>query len=226
MAYALNGYRAGSFRHRADPFSVEIAASRVDRDAAGYLLSVVTPSVGGIPIRAEVRFRPADATVPFERDLGTPRRPPRLDPGRARLPGRGGGSPSARMSWISPAGATTTITPGPRTCRSPSVGGSGGRAHDGPLTHVYYRSEPRDGPTASIALTCRDGRPEAIREGLEASGVGRPAQNVFGIRHDPTLGLSRGDFHLSRTVGPLPGRRAVLPPMAGGIRGLRRGRPA
>src|SRR4051812_47893297 len=71
MAYALNGHRVDSFRHQAEPFAVEVANSRVDRDAEGYRLTVVTPSVANKPIRAELQFRPAEATEAFERDLGT-----------------------------------------------------------------------------------------------------------------------------------------------------------
>ena len=96
MAYALNGHRADAFRHQADPFAVEVATSRVERDGDGLSADGRDARRStGRPIRAELRFRPADATEPFERDLGTPERPAQLDPGRGRLPGRGAGRRSA-----------------------------------------------------------------------------------------------------------------------------------
>ena len=118
IAYALNGHKADQFGHQADPFSVEIATSRVDRDGSGYRLSLATPTVEGKPIRAEFRFFPAASTEPIERNLGR-RCPPPLDPRRQRLPGGGKASIDRRgLGRPSKAGATTTTTPGPKTCRS------------------------------------------------------------------------------------------------------------
>ena len=69
------------------------------------------PRRASVPARRRdraVRARPRDA-----------RRPPQLDPGRGRLPGRGPGRHRRATRWTSPAEDTTTTTPGRRICRSP-----------------------------------------------------------------------------------------------------------
>jgi len=198
-AYALNGHRADSFRHQAEPFSVEIATSRVERDAEGYRLTVATPSVEGRPIRAELRFRPARSTEPLERDLGTPGASHNwiLAAADCRVEGRVaiGGEALAfagRGYHDHNAGAEDLSVAMRRW--------EWGRVHRGPMTQIYYRSEPRRGPSRSLWISCRDGRPEVVREELDVAGSGR-RRNVFGVRHEAELRLTGGTSWIARSTG-------------------------
>ena len=204
IAYALNGFKADRFRHQAEPFAVEVDTSRVERDEEGYKLTIATPSVEGRPIRAEFRFKPADSTEPFERDLGSPGVPHnwilaapdcRVE-GHAMI-GRGIGSQlltfSGRGYHDHNAGAEDLSVAMRRW--------EWGRVHHGALTNIYYTSEPRRGEARSLWLTCRDGRPEVIREGPEIDGV-VPKGSIFGLRHDSRLLICEGLDSLSRSTGP------------------------
>ena len=61
-----------------------------------------------------------------------------------------------------------------------------GRVHHGNLTQIYYASTPQPGKgqPRSLWVTCRDGRPESIRE-VESAMIEEtsPERTVFGIRH-------------------------------------------
>ena len=189
IAYALNGHKADRFRHKAEPFAVEVATSRVERDGSGYSLTVATPTVDGRPIRAQFRFRPADSTEPFERDLGTP---------------------GAPHDWILAAsdcrveGSATIgdqgLTFNGRGYHDHNAGAEDlsiamkrwewGRVHLGRFTDVYYDAKTRSGSRRELWITCRDGRPEAIREGddfrvfsWEVDGQ-KARPSIFGLRHD------------------------------------------
>jgi len=204
VAYALNGYRADQFADQAEPFAVDVADSRVERDGSGYKLTVVTPTVEGRPILAEFRFRPADSTEPFERDLGTPEAPHnwilaasdcRVD-GKATI-GDQSLSFTGRGYHDHNAGAEDLSIAMKRW--------EWGRVHHGSFTDIYYESIPRQGASQELWITCRDGRPETIREGEELRvwslrQANRPGSgwNVFGLRHDVRRGYESEGLNLWR----------------------------
>ena len=190
IAYALNSFREEDFRHSSEPFSIRIGGNRLARDERGYALEVATPAVDGkTPLRAALRFRPASGTEPMDRDLG-----------RADAP----------HVWILAAADCSVEGEVVAGGRSVAFLGRGyhdhnagseeislamrrwawGRVHDGPLTHVYYRSEPRSGAASAVWITCRDGRPETVREGVEFTESAKPGGNIFGLRHGRTLRVS------------------------------------
>jgi carotenoid 1,2-hydratase len=191
VAYALNGHRSEAFRHEAAPFALEIGKSRVERDGSGYKLSIATPTVRGRPIRAELRFQPADSTEPFERDLG---------------------SPESAHNWI--LAASDCRVEGKLNVNGEECGFVGrgyhdhnagaedlsiaikrwewGRVHRGPFANIYYWCQPSRGSSQSIWIVCRDGRPEVVMEGFELDRVGRQRRNVFGVRHEIGLRFSDG----------------------------------
>ena len=198
LAYALNGYRSDSFRYQADPFVMEVATSRVERDATGYLLTVATPAVDGRAIRVEIRFDPAGSTESFERDLGTP------------------GAPHLWVLAAADCRVEGSVSAGDRSVRFQGRGyhdhNAGaeemslamkrwewGRVHHGPFTEVYYESSPRRGSGQGLWITCRDGRPEVIREG-EAVLEKFDGRNVFGLRHAKTRRMSHDQATLTRTT--------------------------
>jgi len=205
LAYALNGHEADAFRHRADPFAVEVATSRVGRDGSGYRLTVATPAVDGRPIRAEVRFLPADSTEPFGRDLGRPGAPHDwlLAAADCRVEG------SVSVAGESMAFAGRGYHDHNAGAEEMSVAMSRwewGRVHHGPFAEVYYESSPRQGERRELWITCRDGRPETIREGggidlLSRREPGeRPGRNVFGLRHSRESGYGDEGGSLRRTT--------------------------
>ena len=183
LAYALNAFEAPSFAHEDEPFAIEIDGNRLERDAEGYSLHVATPDVDGkTRIESRFRFRPAAETSPLERDLG---------------------APGSRHVWMLAAAdcavegqiriGTRDLTFRGRGYHDHNAGEQEisrairrwewGRVHHGPLTDVYYFSQPHDGPRQALHLTCRDGRPESIRTPTEVRGT-RPTRNIFGVRFD------------------------------------------
>ncbi len=190
-AYALNRYPSDRFAHEADPFSVAVAMSRVERTGSGYALHVETPAVDGRrTIRADLRFVPADGTEPLERDLG----------------GRGGAH-----HWILAAadcrveGTVVVDGPGPlsvdfrgRGYHDHNAGAEEisvawtrwrwGRVHVGARTAIYYRAEPRDGAMRSLWVVCEDGRPEVVRDDAALS-FDDWHRHPLGIRHARSLGI-------------------------------------
>ena len=186
VAYALSGHRAADFGHQADPFEVRVATSRVARDPDGtYRLTVLTPSVDGKPIRASLRFTPAAATEPFERNLGSAEKPHHWILA----------APDCRVEGTVAIGDTSTKFDG-RGYHDHNAGAEEmslamrrwewGRVHIGDATHVYYASTPRPGKgePQSLWITCRDGRPAIVSEGPTLATVEeKPERSVFGIRH-------------------------------------------
>ena len=208
MAYALNGFEAAEFRHRADPFAVEVATSRFERDGSGYRLTIATPCVDRRPIFAEVRFLPAASTSPLELDLGRPGAPHDwlLAASDCRVEGR------VSVADASLAFAGRGYHDHNAGAEEMSVAMSRwewGRAHHGPFAEVYYESTPKSGVVQEVWITCRDGHPEVVRmgDGLGSSIRDRDVpsaagRNVFGLRHAKTLGYRAGAESLRRTTGP------------------------
>ncbi len=185
IAYALNGFKADHFRHSADPFSVEIATSRLERDADGYTLTIDTPSVEGKPILASFRFTPAESTEPFERDLGTSEAPHNwiLVASDCQVEGTAEFSGEQRIfngrGYHDHNAGAEDLSVAMRRWEW-------GRVHHGTSTEIYYVSQPRQGKPQSLWITCEMGRPSVIREDVEISGVGWRGVSHFGLRsHNP-----------------------------------------
>ncbi len=200
LAYALNGHGAEGFEHQAEPFSIRVGPSRFVREAGEYRLCVETPAVDGKrAIQADLRFIPAAETEAFERDLGSPERPHhwilaasdcrvegRVSVGRESLEFRGRGYHDHNA--------------GAEDLRVAIRRWEWGRVHRGRETEIFYTSEPTRGASQSLWLTCVDGRPVTVREGV-ATEASEPARNVFGVRHGARLTLSQGDEALIRRTG-------------------------
>lgn len=189
LAYALNRYPRERFEHRAEPFSVAVARSRVERDATGYRLRVETPERDGRrTIRADLRFAPASATEPLERDLGGSGGPHhwilaaadcRVE-GTVALEGAGGSALDFRGRGYHDhnAGAEEISLAWTRW--------RWGRVHFGRQTAIYYQAEPRDGPRRSLWIVCEDGRPADVREDF-ALKLDDWRRHPLGIRYPRSL---------------------------------------
>ncbi len=196
MAYALNGFRRGDFHHTDEPFGVTIAENHLSRDPGGYDLRVETPDVKGQnTIRSTLRFTPASGTIPLERELGSPESPHvwilaaadcrvegRIDFGSQGLTFRGRGyhDHNAGSEEISLAMKRWVW----------------GRVHHGAYTEVYYGAEPHAGKASHVWITCREGRPESIREVPPFEESADLRRNVFGIRHGRSVKVSDGQHAL------------------------------
>ncbi|GIW86450.1 MAG: hydroxyneurosporene dehydrogenase [Isosphaeraceae bacterium] len=192
-AYALNGYRRADFGHTPAPFAVEVAGNRLTRDSEGrYRLVIQTPAVDGrSTIAADLEFVPAAATEPFERNLGTPEAP---------------------HHWIVAAGdcrvtGTVVVRGRGRTVRSLDFHGRGyhdhnagveeisramrrwhwGRVHIEDRTEIYYYAVPHRGPTQSLWLTLRHGRPDVVRESAVFTELPAPRRHRLGFPNDGGL---------------------------------------
>ncbi len=196
-AYALNAFRAADFSTEAEPFAVTVAGNRLRRDDRGYALEVRTPAVDGrTPIVAFFRFDPTSGSVPFERDLGRPGSPHHWILAAA----------DCRVEGLVKIGETTLEFRG-RGYHDHNAGDEEisrairrwewGRFHHGPLAEVFYLAEPHLGPSQSLWITCRDGRPETVREGVEATGEA-PSRNVFGVKSSHRLLVSSEGASLAR----------------------------
>jgi len=203
VAYALSGHKANAFRHQADPFEIQVATSRVARDADGtYRLTVLTPSVEGKPIRASLRFAPAPATEPFERNLGS-----------AELPHQWIlAAPDCQVEGSVAIGDTAINFAG-RGYHDHNAGSEEmslamrrwewGRVHIGERTEVYYASTPQGGKgdPQSLWITCRNGRPEEVHtDGPQPIQEQGPERTVFGIRHSKVRTLASTSGFLTRTT--------------------------
>ena len=201
VAYALNAYRADAFAHQPDPWSVAVGDSRVDRDGNGYRLSVRTPAVDGkTPIRALLRFQPAGGTEAHECDLGTADLPHlwSLVAADCRVEGRVAVGDTAteftgRGYHDHNAGAGEMS----RTMRR----WEWGRVHHGDRTEIFYDAESHHGPARSLWITCRDGRPETVRDDAEFLDD-RRNRTVFGMRHDRSLLIDSTRGRMIRDVRP------------------------
>lgn len=189
VAYALNRYDAGAFRYEADPFAVAVGSSRVERAGGEYRLEVKTPAVDGSSrIEASLRFRPASASEPFERDLGGPGAPHvwivaaadcRVE-GRIAIEGKRKVATEFRgRGYHDHNAGAEEISAAFRRWRW-------GRVHAGAITEVYYEAIPHAAPPQSLRVTFRDGRPERVAEGVSMRGEGT-LRNVFGVRDDRRL---------------------------------------
>ncbi len=149
---------------------------------------MLTPSVDGKPIRASVRFTPAAGTEPLERNLGSTELPHHWILA----------APDCQVEGSVAIGDLSTNFAG-RGYHDHNAGAEEmslamrrwewGRVHIGDRTDVYYASTPQPGKgePQSLWITCRDGRPEEVRQldpaVIEEEG---PERTVFGIEHAPT----------------------------------------
>ena len=76
-----------------------------------------------------------------------------------------------------------------------------GRVHDGPLTWVYYRSEPRHAPPQTLSILLREGRPAAVCEDALLVPL-RHRRNAFGIRYASEFDLRAEGSLLQVRHGP------------------------
>lgn len=199
VAYALNGFRASRFSHVADPFAVEVDGNRLERDAEGYLLRIETPAVDGrTRISARLRFRPAAGTVPLERDFGHPgsRHLWCLAAADCAVEGEIASGKHA-APWAFRGRGYHDHNAGELEVSRAMRRWRWGRVHHGPFTEIYYAAEPREGPGSRVWITCQDGRPEAVREGVTFEESEDRGGNVFGVRHGKTLTVSEGSRTLS-----------------------------
>ncbi len=214
IAYALNGFRADRFRHEAEPFAVEVATNRVERDGGGYRLTIATPDASkAARSAAEFRFHPADSTEPFERDLGTPDAPHNwiLAAGDCRVEGKAsiGGD---------------DLTFGGRGYHDHNAGAEDlsiamkrwewGRVHHGPLTNdLLSHPSPMTAIRRSLWITCRDGSPRGDPRGFAGqrrADVGPERLRASAINR--LLRFTDGTNALFRSTDPaMRRRRAVLP---------------
>lgn len=194
LAYALNAFRRDAFRCQVDPFQVEVAGCRLLRDEGVYRLGVDTPAVDGRHrIVADLEFRPAGGTVPFERDLGGTDYPHvwMLAAADNRVAG------SVRV--IGPAPAVVEFRG--RGYHDHNAGAEEisrsirrwrwGRVHHGDRTEIYYQSEPHVGGPHALHIVCRDGAPVQTNDRPDF-GFKSLRRNRFGIRHDRRLRLGDG----------------------------------
>ena len=196
-AYALNRYSADQFHHRAAPFAVAVARSRVERDGGSYRLHVETPERDGKrTILADLTFTPAPATQPIERDLGGggPAGPHhwilaaadcRVD-GTVALDGRGGFSLDFRgRGYHDHNAGALEMSRALRRWRW-------GRVHLGRRTHVYYHAEPRHGVSSTLWITCEDGRPVSVRDDVTIA-LDEPKRHPLGIGYARSLSIAGAD---------------------------------
>ena len=65
-----------------------------------------------------------------------------------------------------------------------------GRAHLKDRTEIYYQAEPLKGESRSLWITCRDGRPEEIRESIRLESRGAIDRNIFGVVDDRLISVA------------------------------------
>ena len=202
VAYALNGYRAGDFRHESSPFGIDIAGCVLGRDDQGYSLRVETPAVDGrSTIRADLRFDPAAGTEPLESDIGTSSHPhlwilAAADcavSGRVSIDGRHSRQVDFEgRGYHDHNAGSEEISRAMRRWRW-------GRVHLGDRTYVYYDAEPRRGPTRSLLVACDAGRPSMVEAEAEVR-IGSPRRNVFGVVDAARLDVEAEQIGLTRTL--------------------------
>ena len=183
VSYALNAHRGNAFRHQAEPFSVAVADSTLQRDDEGYTLRVRTPSrEGRCRIVANLRFhRPASRRPAFERDLGGPGEPHLWSLAAPNCP------VSGTIVLEGPGGVSTRFegqgyhdhNAGSAELSSTLRRWAWGRFHDGPTTFLYYHVEPRQGPDMSLVLTVLEGRVTVLSD--RPPQFSRWRSNPFGL---------------------------------------------
>jgi carotenoid 1,2-hydratase len=195
QAYALNAHRRDDFSHEPSPFRVGVGGSRVERDAEGYRIKVEVPDWDPKRrISAELRFRPSNGTEPFEVDLGGDGSPHHwiLAAADCRVEGT--------IAIDGPDGASLEFKG--RGYHDHNAGAEElslamrrwewGRVHDEDRTEIYYIAEPKSGRKRSLWLSCRDGKPEQIRE-EPTTTVAQPWKNEFSVPFHGALTLSVDD---------------------------------
>ena len=201
IAYALNGYRRPDFRHRPDPFRIEVAGNTLDRVEGTYRLHVETAASNRRDrLRADLTFRPAAATGPLERDFGTAENPHlwMLPAPDCRVEGSIAVSGKRPFERVFQGRGYHDHNAGADELSRSFRRWAWGRVHVGPSTHIYYRAEPHRGPSHQVWITCRDGRPEVVRDSARFVGDDPPFEdngrggNVFGVRHGKALRVEAG----------------------------------
>ena len=172
LAYALNGHKADQFRHQADPFAVEVATSRVERDGLGYSLDGRRDALGrqASPILAELRFRPGRLDRALRARPRHARRPAQLDPRGGRLPGRGAVDDRREIGLTFAGRGYHDHNAGAEEMSLAMKRWEWGRSTTGPVRRqsITRATNPSGRPPRELWITCRDGRPEAIRRSGDA----------------------------------------------------------
>jgi carotenoid 1,2-hydratase len=195
QAYALNAHRRDDFSHDPSPFRVGVGGSRVERDADGYRITVEVPDWDPKRrVNADLRFRPAAGTEPFEVDLGGDGSPHHwiLAAADCRVEGT--------IAIDGPDGASLEFkgrgyhdhNAGAEELSLAMTRWEWGRVHDEERTEIYYIAEPKSGRKRSLWLSCRDGKPEQVRE-EPTTTVAQPWKNEFSVPYHGALTLSDGE---------------------------------
>jgi carotenoid 1,2-hydratase len=201
VAYALNRYPAGRFEHTAEPFSLAVGNSRIDRDQGGYRLQVDTPAQDGRSmIRADLNFVPAGGTESLERNLGGKGGAPHWILAAAdcrveatiALEGKGGFELKFQGRGYHDHNA------GEEEISVAWTRWRWGRVHVGSRTVIYYQAEPRDGREQSIQIVCEDGRPVDVRDDVSLQ-LDEPRRHPLGIRYARSMSIEGSVPPISRT---------------------------
>ena len=132
-------------------------------------LHVATPAMDGkTPLTANLRFRPASDTTPFERDLGGPGSSHICGCSRRRIAqSRARSSESASRQLMFRGRGYHDHNAGEIEISRAIRRWQWGRVHHGPFTDIYYRAEPHHGASQSLRITCREGCPESVRAPID-----------------------------------------------------------
>ena len=204
VAYALNAYRRTAFAFSGSPLAVEVAGNRMDRGPEGYRLRVDTPGVDGTHrIRADLHFLPAPGTESLRRNLGSPEAPHDwiLAAADSRVAGRVEVAGPSGLALAFQGRGYHDHNAGSEELSLAMKRWEWGRVHDGPLTWVYYRSEPRHAPVQTLSILLREGRPVEVRDDARLVPH-RHRRNAFGVRYANELDLLAEGSLLTVQHGP------------------------
>ncbi|RUL86095.1 hypothetical protein TsocGM_16895 [Tautonia sociabilis] len=192
QAYSLNSHRRDAFDHSASPFRISIAESRLERDQQGYRLVINAPDWDPRRrISAELRFRPAIGTEPFEIDLGGDGSAHHWIlaasdcqvEGTIAIDGPWGGAAEFRGRGYHDHNA------GAEALSSVMTRWEWGRVHHDDRTEIYSIAEPTRGPTQTLWLSCQNGKPVRICH-QPARSMAQPWKNWFFMPYHGALTLT------------------------------------
>jgi carotenoid 1,2-hydratase len=195
QAYALNAHGRDEFDHEASPFRIAVANSRIERDDDGYRVVVDAPDWDpSRRIAADLRFRPAAGTEPLEVELGGSDSPHRwmLAAADCRVEGT--------VSVSGPGGEAIEFrgrgyhdhNAGAEELSTAMTRWEWGRVHHEDRTEIYYIAEPKAGPKTSLWISCRDGKPEEVRDAPEIR-VSQPWKTWFFVPYHGSMTLADGE---------------------------------